>query len=216
MRSIDTNEMEHVTSKQMAERFGLRTDKFSRKLKPLREHYGVGSLTMKLATDQWVINPIYVEPIINYLETGELPPLKQVEALGEDDGKLIESPAYYVPVQVLDPERADTLDALVLATTPVQPVKVVPALNGQCEGLVDKLAVVVDAVQSFEHDLQQTERNLDDRESKNQQIATVVQNVGGKLEELRQRSEAADDRKIEIASQEMELKERLGKLQGML
>lgn len=119
-------------------------------------------------------------------------------------------------VQILPPEKTEALNALVIATAPVVPEKIVPVLNGQCEALVDSLTVVTKAVQAFEGHIEQTERNLDEREAKVQQIATVAQNVGGKLGELKQRSEVIDDRKIEIASQETELKEMLGKLQGML
>ena len=130
------------------------------------------------------------------------------------DGAIVTIPS--ANVQVLPPDKAEALNALVVATTPVVPEKVVPVLNGQCEALVDGLSVVAEAVQAFEGHVEQEEQRLEERHARVQQIATVAQNVGGKLGELKQRSEAIDDRKIAIANQETELKEMLGKLQGML
>ncbi|MEM9215641.1 MAG: hypothetical protein AAGD25_15025 [Cyanobacteria bacterium P01_F01_bin.150] len=71
-----------LTSQELMDRFGIAKNyALSKRLKPLKDALGVTQLHEKIdidTTTQWVFKPEYEQIVLDYLETGTLPPLPPI------------------------------------------------------------------------------------------------------------------------------------------
>lgn len=88
---MTTTASQHITSQELADKYGLRRDQLSRKLKPFREALEIGSITVKIEPEHgsayYVVNPDYLQAIEAYLTDGTLPSPTQ-ETVSESSGSI--------------------------------------------------------------------------------------------------------------------------------